>query len=183
MTTTPMTDPPAVSAATADPLAPLRDALLAQARSDAEATLAQAEGEAQAQLTQARAEAEQVVAQARAEGEHDAEQLRLEQRARARRRARSTVLAEQSRGLEALRHTVQSRLTELWTDPATHDAVVRRLTAAAQRDLGADISVAELPEAGIVAMAGKVRATYRLGDLADLAIDSLATELVGLWTP
>lgn len=183
MTTTPTTDAGATPQGTSDPLAPLRDALLTAARRDAQAMLSAVEEEAQAQLGQARAEADQLRDQARAEGEHDAEQLRVEQRARARRRARSTVLGEQTRALEALQRDVQARLRRLWADPATHDVLARQLTGAAQRDLGPAVTVTELAEGGIVATAERARATYRLGDLADLAIDSLATELAGLWTP
>jgi len=166
-----------------DPLQPLRSALLAAAERDAQVEVAAAEEEHRRLLAEARSEAGRLRAQARAEGERDAEQLRVEQRARARRRARATVLAEQRRALDDLHREVANRLSRLWTDPATRDAIRDRLVATARADLGAQVSVHDLPEGGVVAAADHVRATYRLTDLADQVIASTGSELAGLWTP
>jgi F0F1-type ATP synthase membrane subunit b/b' len=167
----------------ADPLAPLRAALLAAAHRDADAETAAADADRQRVLAEAQAEADRLLAQARAEGERDAEQLRREQRARSRRRARATVLAEQSRARDALRREVAVRLSALWDGKQTNGPIRERLVLAARAELGDDVVVHELAEGGIVATAGHARAVYRLSDLADQAIDSLDTELAGLWTP
>lgn len=166
-----------------DPLAPLRAALLRSARRDADADTGAAEAERRRVLAEAHAEAERIRAQARAEGERDAEQLRLDQRARSRRRARATVLAEQSRALDALRREVGRRLVEMWRDPDRHDALRQRLVVVARADLGDEAVVTEVPDGGIVATTPRARATYRLTDLGDEAIASLDTDLDGLWTP
>lgn len=166
-----------------DPLAPLREALLRSAQREAETEVADAREHRRRVLAEAQAEADRIRAQARAEGERDAEQLRLEQRARSRRRARATVLAEQSRALDALRREVGRRLALLWSSADTREPIRARLVAAAVADLGDDVEVHDLPEGGIVATRPHARATYRLADLAEWAIASLDTELDGLWTP
>lgn len=166
-----------------DPLEPLRAALLRAARRDAEADIGAAEDERRRTLAEAHAQAERIRAEARTEGERDAEQLSLDQRARSRRRARATVLAEQSRALDALRREVARRLVAMWRDPEQHGALRERLVVAARADLGDEAVVTEVPDGGIVATTPRARAAYRLTDLADEAIASLDTELDGLWTP
>ncbi len=167
----------------AEPLQPLRSALLAAAQRDAQAETAQAEEEYRQRVAEARSEADRLRSVARADGERDAEQLRVEQRARARRRARATVLAEQRRALDELRHEVERRLTRLWLDDGTRDTLHAHLVAAARADLGDQVGVNDLPEGGIVATTDHARGTYRLADLADQVIASLGAELNGLWTP
>ena len=170
-------------AAATEPLQPLRAALLAAAERDARDETAQAEHEYQRRVSEARSEADRLRSVARAEGERDAEQLRVEQHARARRRARATVLAEQRRALDELRHDVERRLSQLWTDEAIGEALRARLVATARADLGEHVFIRDLPEGGIVATVDHARATYRLADLADQVITSLGLELTGLWTP
>jgi vacuolar-type H+-ATPase subunit E/Vma4 len=165
-----------------DALAPVRQALLRQAREEADETRASAEREAQEVLARAHAEADEVRRQARADGERDAQDLRAEQQARARRRARAIVLQAQQETLERLTEQVRARAQALWEDPETRALLRDRLTARARDALGPDATVSDHPAGGVQAEAGSRRVTYLLTDLADETIAGLP-DLAGLWTP
>ena len=179
----PQRRPSAADVISHDPLAPLRDALQEAARRDRDAMVAQAEQDAEQALAQGRREAEQILQRARDEGERDAEQLRVEQRARALRRARSIVLSTQRDILDQLRHRARRAAGELWADPRTHAVVRDRMVARAHADLGPAARIVDHPDGGIVATTDHARATYLVADLADRVVDSLGSELEGLWTP
>lgn len=164
-------------------LAPLQAALLSAAQEDARQTLDRAQRDAEATVDDARRQAESLRAQARAEGERDAQSIRRDQSARARRRARSVVLAAQSEALAELRHVVHDRLRRSWATPVGHDALLARLVDTARSSLGEDCEISEHPDGGIVATLGRARVTYRLTDLADDVIESLGDELDRLWSP
>jgi hypothetical protein len=136
-------------------LEPVRRALLDRARADAAATRATAEARAEAVLTRARAEAERLVAEARAQGEADGAIVLATTRARARRQARSVVLAAQRSAYEELRR--QAR------------AEARRLVGDGDRTSG-------------TAGEGR-RIVWSTDTLADEAVDGLGAELEKLWAP
>lgn len=166
-----------------DPLLPVRDALVAAARRDAEAVVAQAERASAHLLEQTRAEAERLREAGRREGEQDAERVRRDQQARARRRGRGIVLAAQREALDQLRRAVHDRLREIWDDEPTRERITARLVALARHDLGPTATITDHPSGGVVAQRDHTRATYLLTDLADQVIDDLGHDIAGLWTP
>lgn len=166
-----------------DPVAPVREALIASARRDAQATEQTAEQQARAILEQAQSQADSIRAQARAQGEADAAQVRAEQRARARRRARTQVLAGQRAALDQVRTAVHLELRRRWDDPDTRQVLRCRLVELARSQLGDDAVIADHPDAGIVATVGHRRGTFLLPDLADQVLDDLGPDIESLWTP
>jgi vacuolar-type H+-ATPase subunit E/Vma4 len=166
-----------------DPLDPLRAALLAHARRDAEQALATARAEAEQALATARAEAQARRATARDEGERDAEAVRVQQQARARRAARAVLLAAQHEALDVVRAQARAAVREWWDDPQLRPAVRERLAVRARAALGPDAVVRDHPAGGVVAQAADRRATYVLGDLADASLDGLGPDLVRVWAP
>lgn len=187
MTTTapaaPEQRPAADETAVGDALTPVRIALQRAAQRDADTVVAQAEREAAETLARGRHEAEQILQRARTEGERDAERLRVEQRARARRRARSVVLSTQRQALDRLRDLARQAARALWADPGTRPAVREQLVARARSDLGTSATIVDHPDAGIVATTDHARAIFLVADLADRVVDSLGSDLEGLWTP
>lgn len=173
----PGTDPPA------DPLAPVRDALLDHARRDAAAELAEAQQQAAAALAEAEAAADARRTKAREEGEQDAQAVRLQQQARARRSGRGIVLAAQSESLALLRAQVRAAVRAWWDDPGTRPLVRARLAEKAVADLGPQAELRDHPDGGLVATAAGRRATYLLGDLADAALDAMGADLARAWQP
>ncbi len=165
-----------------DPLDPVRTALLAQARADADALLAEADAEASESLARARAEADAIRAAARAQGEADAAALLESERTRARRRARAAVLAAQRDVHDELRARVLRELPGLRADPA-YGAWCERLRERARAVLGADARVAESPYGGVVGEQAGRRAEWTLVGLADQALAALGADLEGLWRP
>ena len=92
----------AVDSQLATALQPVRSALLARAEEDAALTRSLAAAQADVVLGRARDEADRVVSEARQEGEADAAATLRVSRARARRQARSVVLAAQRAAYEEL---------------------------------------------------------------------------------
>ena len=133
VTTAPMSD-------LFDPLAPVREELLARARADAERLLAEADAEGAASLAAARSEANAILEAARAEGESDAAVVLSAKRARDRRQARATVLAAQREAYDKLRSRVVQALSALRDDPG-YGPWRDRLAEHARRVLGADAVV------------------------------------------
>ncbi len=164
---------------TADPLAPVRDALLQRARDEVAALVGSAEADADATLTKARQEADDLRAQARAQGEADAEAVLVSARTRARRQARSAVLAAQRDLYDALRRGVHRAASDLRHDPG-YDTLRDRLEQRAREVLGPEAEVSEPADGGVVAQAGGRRFVCTLADLADAAL--AAVDVEGLWS-
>lgn len=165
-----------------DTLLPVREALLAHARADAERLLAEVDAEGDAIIARAQAEADAIRAEARAQGEADAAAVLVAERARARRQARAVVLAAQREGYAALRARALEEAATLRADPAYAtwcDGVRENVLAA----LGPDAVVTEHPEGGVLGEASGRRVAYTLPGLAGRALDALGTDLEGLWTP
>jgi vacuolar-type H+-ATPase subunit E/Vma4 len=174
---------PTGAPAVPDPLDPLRDALLAHARRDAEAARATARDQAEQVLAAARAEAQARRATARDQGERDAEAVRVQQQARARRASRAVLLAAQHEALEQVRAQARACVRAWWDDPQLRPVVRERLVARARAELGPDAVVRDHRDGGVVAQADHRRVTYVLGDLADAALERLGADLVHVWTP
>lgn len=169
-------------AAPADPLAPLREALLARARTDADATLARADEAARATVEQAQAEAAAILAEARAKGAQEADAVAAAERARASRAAREVVMTAQRQAYEALRDQARSAVAELRRDdayPHLRDA----LTARVHAELGAEAVVEELPDGGVVGRVPGRSLRFALADLADHLVDRLGGAADGVWSP
>lgn len=167
---------------TADPLAPVRDTLLAQARQRAAQVLAAADAEAALALATARTEAEAMTRRARQQGEADAAAALADLRARARRRARATVLAAHQAAYDGLRRQVRLAVAALRDDPG-FPAVRDRLADDVRRVLGPDAVVCDRPDGGVVAEVGGRRASTGLVDAAERVLDEMGPEVEQLWAP
>jgi vacuolar-type H+-ATPase subunit E/Vma4 len=163
-----------------DALAPVRDALLAAARSESDRRVARAREEAAATVEQARAEARRVLEEARTEGERDAAALAQATRTHARRKARATVLRAQRQVNDELRRRAAVAVTSLRDDPA-YPALMDRLSARARAVLGRDAEVVEAPEGGVLASAPGRRFVCTLPDLARDALDHEELALAERW--
>lgn len=164
-----------------DPLATVREALLTQARADADRTLAEADADAAAILAQAQSAADAIRAEARAQGESDAAAVLAAERAGVRRRARAVVSAAEREAYDELRSRVMRALTALRGDPA-YGPWRDRLADHARTVLGADAVVSEPPEGGVLAEASGRRALYTLAGLADHMIDVIGSDIEKLWS-
>jgi vacuolar-type H+-ATPase subunit E/Vma4 len=171
-----------VTALSTDPLAPLREALLAQARADAEAMRADAEAAASATMAAAQREADAILAEARATGQADAAVVLAGERARSARTARGVVLAAQRAAYDAMRGQARDAVSGLRDDPV-YPALLAALRDRVRHDLGPDVRIAEHPRGGVVGEAAGRRARYTLDDLADGVVDRWGPKLEGLWSP
>lgn len=165
---------------TDDLLVPVRAALLAEARAEADRLLAQVDAEAAATIARAEAEADGIRGEARAQGEADAAAVLAAERARARRQARAIVLAAQRDVYEDLRASVLRRLPALRAE-AAYGAWRDRLRERVHTELGADAVVTEHPDGGVVGELGGRRVAYTLAGLAEQALDELGEDVEGLW--
>jgi vacuolar-type H+-ATPase subunit E/Vma4 len=166
----------------ADPLEPVRRALSAAARLDAETTLAQADADAAAVLEEATQRALAIRADARALGEADARERVRVDRAQARKDARRLMLEAQRQVYADLRRAVLTRVAALRREPG-YDTAVARLTARAREALGPDSTVTASPTGDVVVESRGQRVTFSLDALVDEVIASFGTELEGLWRP
>jgi hypothetical protein len=171
-------DPSALAAA----LAPLRDALLADARAETARLLATAEADAAAELAATQARADATLAEARAEGEADAVAVLTGDRARANRRARATVLRARSDAYQALRAGSQAAMRDLRRG-AEYPRLLDRLAAVARAELGPSATFVEDASGGVLAEAEGRRLDYSLTGFADRAVDALGSDLERLWSP
>ncbi|UZG55245.1 hypothetical protein [Rhodococcus opacus] len=165
----------------ADPLAPVRQTLLARARADADHTLAEADADAAAILARARSDADAIRAEARAQGESDAAAVLATHRARIRRRARAVVLAAQREAYDELRSRVVQAVVALRDDPA-YGPWRDHLADHARAVLGADAVVSEPPDGGVCAETTGRRALYTLAGLAGSVLEALGSDVEGLWS-
>jgi vacuolar-type H+-ATPase subunit E/Vma4 len=169
-------------APTPDPLAVVRAALLARARSDAKRIVQAADDEVADQLVDAAARAAETVAAAAAATQRDADAIADEAGSRARRQARAIVLAARQSTFEELRSRSHDAVHALRTD-AGYPALVARLTTTARERLGSAAVVREQPEGGVVAEADGRRLTLTLDAAADRALDALGFRVEELWGP
>lgn len=155
-----------------------REALLAEARSDAQRLLSEAESEADQRTGEARARAEELVEKARAEGSDIAERETARDRASARRSAREQILAAQREVYEELRQ----RATAAAENADGLGALEDRLEELARDQLGAGARIKHPTDGGgLLAVADDRRVDYRVPALVDRALTELGAELRGLW--
>lgn len=163
-----------------DPLGPVRQALLDDARRDAEAMLADADAAAAGFAEEAAAQARAMRESARALGEADAEATVRAERTGARRRARALLLRAQRDVYDEIRRRALQQAGSL-RDDAAYAQAVEGLTTQARAVLGPEATVTEHPSGGVVAELGSRRLSFTVEGLVDEAIGSVGDELQGLW--
>lgn len=163
-------------------LEPLREALLAHARSDAGQTLARAHREAAQIMAVAEQEAEELAALARARGDAEAAEVMAAERARARRAVRSADLSARAAAHERLRAEVVAAVRRLRGEP-DYPRLRDRLADRARRLLGPDAEIVDAPGGGVYGRAPGARVDCSLDALAEQALVELAPELDGVWEP
>lgn len=157
-------------------LEPLRAALIARARAEADRVCADAETAGRQLLAEGRDEAEALLAKARAQGETDAAAMFASEMDRARRSARGVVLAAQRAAYTELRQRALTAVRGLLADPARR----ARLAAVLRSQLGDQAVVREHPDGGIVAETPDGRSLdASIEKLVDSAVADL--DLEQLW--
>lgn len=159
-------------------LAPLREALLADARAAASAILGEAEERAAALVAAAEEEAAGIRVAAVAAGEEAARSEVALRSARVRRQAHEEVLTAQEELRLELRRRVRQGAAGLRAD-ARYPVLLERLRERARAALGPEAVLTEAPEGGLVAEAGSRRLDLTLPTLADAAL--ARSETGGLW--
>jgi vacuolar-type H+-ATPase subunit E/Vma4 len=149
-------------------LEPLRIALLARARTDADNQRAAAEDEGRRDVEAARREADAALAEARSRGESDAAGMLAVERAQARRTARAVVLAAQHAAYDDLCRHARAAVADLLADPDRH----RHLAETVRERLGEGAVVRDDPAGGVVAESPD-------GRRIDASVDALVTAAIG----
>lgn len=164
-----------------DPLAPVREAILAEARAQADAMLADADSDVAEMVSAANDRAGEIRSLARAQGRADATRYLAGERARSRREARGIVLNAQRRVWDGLRRRCQEAVLTLRDDPAYQDRLSGVLHHGTQSQ-GDDVVVVELSD-GVVLESSHRRTSYTLTDLAQDALQRLGPDVERLWEP
>jgi vacuolar-type H+-ATPase subunit E/Vma4 len=162
--------------ATAAALAPVRDALLAAARRDADAVRERSAAAAARTLSAARDAAAQIRAEARARGVEDAATAMASERSRARRRAHAAVLAARREEYESLRTAARSALAELRDDDG-YPLLRQHMADAARRLLGPEAQLTEATDGGVIGRAAGRRLDLSLAGFADRAVDAVVADV------
>ncbi|MFD8325538.1 hypothetical protein [Streptomyces lydicus] len=164
----------------ADPLEPVRAAVLQAAHEDADRLLADARRDAADVLARAHSQAGVLLREAHLRGEAEGIRVAAVTVAHARRKARSDLLEAKAQVCDELRDRVaakvrQCRDEETW--PAVRDRLARRVRHA----LGADATVSEHPDGGVVGMAPGRALDLSLDALVARALDQAGAEIESLW--
>jgi vacuolar-type H+-ATPase subunit E/Vma4 len=165
----------------ADPLAPVREALLRQASADGVAAVAAARDQGVNRVEAARRQAERIVARAQADGERTARALVAPEIVSARRQAHEMVLAAQRRLYEELKNQSRSAALELRADPG-YPQMMRALADRARAALGPGARIIQSPQGGVVGTRGSLRLDLTLPELVDRALEDMGSEVRRLWT-
>jgi vacuolar-type H+-ATPase subunit E/Vma4 len=164
----------------ADALQPVRQALLADARSRADATLAKAREQAEQRRAKARAEGAALLAEARAAGEESARAAAQTDIMRARRAARGLILTAQRELYDELTMQAQQAVVLLRQDPDYPDGL-RRLAERARAELGTGAVIVEHPVGGVLGTCEGRSLDLSLPALAARALEQLGEEVTALW--
>lgn len=161
-------------------LAPVRAALLAGVRAEADRLLADAEADAARRLADARAQAADLLAAARARGEADAAAVLAAETSAARRTARALVLAAQREAYERLRAEAREAVRRLLADPAERE----RLAGLVRARLGSGAVLRDDPDGGIRGESSEAGATRTVDASVAALVDRALAGLDGerLWT-
>lgn len=159
-------------------LRPLRRALLAAARAEADGVRGAAREAGRQDVAAAEGEVAAMLARARAQGEADGAALRRADEARARSAARTDHLVAQREAYEHLRRTAGEAVAALLREPGNRE----RLAESLRRALGGRATVADTDDGGLSARAPDGRSIdASVGALVDRALAGL--DLERLWTP
>lgn len=159
----------------------MRDALLDDAKREAEATLDVADRETESAVSAARTEAENLLAASRREGAAEARRAVDGELAQARRRGREVVFAARHEVYEHLRQQIRRAAADL-RDTPDHTTLVEALTQLARRQLGSDAVVTVDSEVGgVVASAGGRSVDYRLPEVAERHLEEVGGVVEQLW--
>lgn len=156
-------------------LEPLRAALIAQARAEAQRLRGEAEADGRRVVVEAQRQAAQILAEAHTQGEADAAELITAERGKSRRAARAVVLAAQRAAYDDVQHKARAAVRALLAEPAGRE----RLEAAARARLGETAEVHALADGGLVAHTAdgrRIEASVQLlveTALADLNLEQL----------
>jgi len=161
-------------------LEPLRTALLARARAEAEACVVQMRIRTASELDAASAAADQAVHDARIRGETEGAAAVAVEDAAARRQTRTLLLAARRSVYEQLRTQVQSDVRRLHGEPIYRD-LRDTMTSAGRSLIGPGASVREVDDGCVIEASGR-RVEVTLESLADWALDGVLADLPG-WTP
>jgi vacuolar-type H+-ATPase subunit E/Vma4 len=153
-------------------LAPVLDALLRTAQTEADAVLAQADLEVADELALADAQAEELLDRSRAQFASDAAVLVAAEHSRVLREARSVELRARRAAYDALVAAVSAALLD---QAATDPEVVAALTERARMELGPEAVLAPTPDGGLDAEAGGRRLRLPLTSLVEGAVADLLT--------
>lgn len=157
-------------------LDPVRAALLATARHDADQRVAQAQARAAEILAAARERAAGIICAARDAGIADAETVLATERAKSRRAARARTLQARRRAYEQLRLRSREAVVRMRDEPG-YAGIRATLTAVASRLLGPAAEIVEADGGGVIARAADRRIDLSLTALADRAVDAVAARL------
>lgn len=152
-----------------DALAPVRAALLAAARAQAEQTRARAEADATRTLADAQAAAARIREEARASGRAGGLAAAASQRNRAHREARAGVQRAHREAYQRLQAAAREQVARLAAEP-DYPQLYRRLAAAVTRALGQEATVREAESGGVVGEAPGRRVDLSLASFADRAV-------------
>lgn len=162
-----MSDRP-TSAALQEALAPVRDALLAEARADAEEVRERAREAVAGVLAAAEAEAETIRSSAHEDALEQARSLQEAAENHARRKAREVELRAQREAFDALAAGVRRSALAVLEEPELRDA----LEELARRAVGPDAELVRTEDGFVAAQPGR-RTEFSLTDLADAAVAEL----------
>jgi hypothetical protein len=165
--------------AAADPLAPVKEALIQRSLESAVGLRRAASGEAARVHAGAEAEARAILDAARAAGTAAGEAIAAAETARARRKAREIVLAARRDAYEELRRRIGAAVADLCEEPG----FAGRLARLALDRAGPDAAVEPVPGGGVVAQAQGVRVEMSAEVLTDWALGALGEEVNWLWGP
>lgn len=162
--------------------APLREALLGDARSRAVDVRAQAAAQVERELAAARAEADALVARTRAEAQHAADLDTQRRLSAGRREAQGRILRAREAAYESLREEAIGAALGLRSEPG-YEALLDRLEAEARRRLGAGATIRRDPAGagGVIARDGQRLIDATLPALASRSLEELGPEVEALW--
>lgn len=163
--------------ATADPLAPVKDALIRRSLERAAGLRDSAAREAARVQAGAEAEVAAILDAARAAGTAAGEAIAAAETARVRRKAREIVLAARRDAYEELRRGIGAAVADLCEEPEFAD----RLARLALDRAGPGATAEPMPGGGVVARARGVRVEVSAEVLTDWALRALGEEVSRLW--
>jgi len=158
-----------------DELAPLRSALLREARSDADRVSAEAAADIDRHMREAEHRVAALREEARNSGQSQAEAAAVLQVTAAGREARRLVLAARHGAYLALRDAIRDRLDDA---PRLRSAFVRRV----RRVLGAGVTTTTVP-GGVVGVSEDRRVECTIDGLAETALERLGVAVEEMWSP